>query len=194
MPQQGNRQALWASSIGTALGSTSRQSQGGAVNSYIELLGVKKKSVKVTDAKMTGSNISGHRDPRFFFSFVNICDCCWRPWSPKGHERKLVMGERVHFAYRSQSVIKGRWARNSRQEFEAKTIEDCCLLGCPATIRIQLKLLSRNDTNLRELGLFTSVIRKVPHRYGHKPIWWRQVLCWSSSSEVCRVDNQRQPP
>lgn len=64
--------------------------------------------MEVTDAKMTGSNISGHSDPRFFFPFANDWDYCSRPSSPKGHEEKLVMGERVHFAYGSQSIDKER--------------------------------------------------------------------------------------
>lgn len=87
MPQQGNRQALWASSIGTALGSTSRQSQGGAVDNYIELLGVKKKSMEVTDAKMTGSNISGHRDPRFFFLLLTFVIVVEGPEAPKAMKK-----------------------------------------------------------------------------------------------------------
>lgn len=51
-----------------AFGSTSRQGQGETVDRHIEFLGVKKKSLGVTESKMMGSNLSGHSNPRCFSS------------------------------------------------------------------------------------------------------------------------------
>lgn len=93
----------------------------------------------------------------------------------KHHDRKRLGAERL----RSQSTMKGSQSRNLRQELKQRPGRNAaCWLGLHGLLSSHPYVFGRptwSGVAPPSVGwplLHSSLVKGMPHRHTHKPIWW----------------------
>lgn len=117
-------------------------------------------------------------------SLVLVCFCCCdKTWTTSNLGRK-------RFISSSGMSRVGTQGRNLEAETEAKTMLLTGFLSMPCSAHF---LVHPRTSCLGWLGPPTSVDNQEnAHIHAHKPVWWRQILSWSSlflgDAILCQVD------
>lgn len=103
------------------------------------------------------------------------------------YDKHSLSGRGLISSYTSKSQstdTEGSQGMNSRQETEAITVKEHCLLSRSLTQAQHLSptaLTTYLETVPPTVGwtlLYQSIVKKIPHRHSHKLIWLRQILNW----------------